>query len=79
MQTIDEAKAHCRFVGEGIGKIVAEGDGTPFQPGDSAAAQGATALPRWIMKTMFLLIAVALAAPLAAGLSQKPCVLRLIG
>ena len=66
MHTIDEAKAHCRYVGEGIEKMVAEGNGTPFQPGDSAAAQGATALPRGIMKTMFLLIAAALAAPLAA-------------
>ena len=26
MQTIDEAKAHCRFVGEGIEKMVAEGE-----------------------------------------------------
>ena len=25
MQTIDEVKAHCRFVGEGIEKMVAEG------------------------------------------------------
>ena len=66
MQTIDEAKADCRDVGEGIEKMVTEGDGTPFQPGDSAALQGATALPRGIMKTMVLLIAAALAAPLAA-------------
>lgn len=26
MQTIDEVKAHCRFVGEGIEKMVADGE-----------------------------------------------------
>ena len=26
MQTRDEVKAHCRFVGEGIEKMVADGD-----------------------------------------------------
>ena len=26
MQTIDEAKAHCRFVGKGIEKMVADGE-----------------------------------------------------
>ena len=32
MQTIDEAREHCRFVGKGIEKMVADGDGTPSLP-----------------------------------------------
>ncbi len=33
MQTIDGVKVHCRFVGKGIEKMVADGDGTPSLPG----------------------------------------------
>ena len=38
MQTIDEAKAYCRFVGKGIEKTVADGDGTPSLPGSATAS-----------------------------------------
>ena len=33
MQTIDEVREHCRFVGKGIEKMVADGGGTPSLPG----------------------------------------------
>ena len=32
MQTIDEVREHCRYVGEGIEKAVADGGGTPSLP-----------------------------------------------
>ena len=38
MQTIDEAREHCRFVGKGIETMVADGDGTPSLPGSATAS-----------------------------------------
>ena len=36
MQTIDEAREHCRFVGKGIEKMVAEGGNHGFaKPADA--------------------------------------------
>ena len=43
MQTIDEVKEHCRFVGEGIANMVADGERNRGENGEARQVQrGAT-------------------------------------